>query len=209
MKRVSTVIMLAGIVMLLLALGSDVAVDGMGGRRITNNGLMHDRLVNIILSVALILGGLLLKMLGGNLSGPYLQAIDQLPKAEYFARWATAILACACVWVLVVMYLWPTKIAGVLLLGAIGWATFLPQATHTAIGRVWLAVVLLASGVLAWHVIAITTSWINYLTVSLFSDGVALVGSGSVMVVLSVLVLAPLALSIAGFTVARRKARRM
>mgnify|MGYP000911705446 CR=1 FL=1 len=68
MKRISTAIMLVGIAMLILALGSDVAVDGMGGRRITNNGLMHDRLVNIILSVTLILGGLLLKLFGEKLS---------------------------------------------------------------------------------------------------------------------------------------------
>ncbi|KAB2905968.1 MAG: hypothetical protein F9K35_01430 [Burkholderiaceae bacterium] len=211
MKRVSTAIMLVGIVMLVLALGSDVAVDGMGGRRITNVGLMHDRLVNTILSVSVILGGLLLKVFGKNLGADgegYLQAIDRLPRSEYGARLLTTVLASACVWVLVLMYLWPTTIAGALLMGAIGWFTFLPQATYAVIGRVWLATLLLAGAVLAWHVVAIATSWINFLTLGLFSDGVVLVGSGSVTVVLAALVLAPLALSIAGFTVARRKAKR-
>lgn len=122
MKRTSTAMMLVGIVMLILALGSDVAVDGMGGRRITNNGLMHDRLVNIILSVTLILGGLLLKLFGEKLSGPYLQAIDQLPTSEYFARWVTAILSSACVWVLLLMYLWPKTSVAVALLAAMAWS---------------------------------------------------------------------------------------
>lgn len=171
MKKISTAIMLVGIVMLILALGSDVAVDGMGGRRIMNNGLMHDRLVNIILSVTLILAGLLLKLFGEKLSGPYLQAIDQLPASEYFARCATAILSSACVWVLLLMYLWPKTSVAAALLAAMAWYSFLPQATYTVLKRVWIGTLLLAVGMATWHLIALFSTGVNALTLGLISEG--------------------------------------
>lgn len=199
MKRVSTAIMLVGVVMLILALGSDVAVDGMGGRRITNNGLMHDRLVNIILSVTLILGGLLLKLFGEKLSGPYLQAIDQLPTSEYFARWVTAILSSACVWVLVLMYLWPTTLMAAVLLGVVAWCSFLPKATYTVLKRVWSGTLVLALGMATWHAIALSVPWINAMTLMLISKGVPLVGTGRLLPLFSVMAGVPLMVSIGGF----------
>lgn len=207
MKRISTAIMLVGIVMLILALGSDVAVDGMGGRRITNNGLMHDRLVNIILSVALILGGLLLKMFGERLSVPYLEVIDLLPKSEYFARWATAILCAACVWVLVLMYLWPTTLVAAALLGVMAWCSFLPTATYTVLKRVWSGTLVLALGMTAWHAIALSVPWINSMTLMLISKGVLLAGTGRLLPLFAVMAGAPLLVSIGGFTVAALKAK--
>lgn len=199
MKRISTAIMLVGIVMLILALGSDVAVDGMGGRRITNNGLMHDRLVNIILSVTLILGGLLLKLFGEKLSGPYLQAIDQLPTSEYFARWVTAILSSACVWVLVLMYLWPTTLVAAALLGVMAWCSFLPRATYTVLKRVWVGTLVLALGMATWHAIALSVPWINAMTLMLISKGVPLVGTGRLLPLFTVMAGVPLLVSIGGF----------
>ena len=207
MKRVSTAIMLVGIVMLILALGSDVAVDGMGGRRITNYGLMHDRLVNIILSVTLILGGLLLKMFGERLSGPYLQAIDRLPRGEYFARWATAMLASACVWMLVVMYIWPTTMVGIALLAVVAWCSFLPQATYAVLKRVWSVALVLAVGMAIWHVVAVFMPWINVLTLRLIDDGVSLVGTGHLLPLFAVMIGVPLLVSIVGFTFATLKAK--
>ncbi|MFG0787836.1 hypothetical protein [Delftia tsuruhatensis] len=191
--------MLVGIVMLILALGSDVAVDGMGGRRITNNGLMHDRLVNIILSVTLILGGLLLKLFGEKLSGPYLQAIDQLPTSEYFARWVTAILSSACVWVLVLMYLWPTTLVAAALLGVMAWCSFLPRATYTVLKRVWVGTLVLALGMATWHAIALSVPWINAMTLMLISKGVPLVGTGRLLPLFTVMAGVPLLVSIGGF----------
>lgn len=199
MKRVSTAIMLVGIVMLILALGSDVAVDGMGGRRITNNGLIHDRLVNIILSVTLILGGLLLKLFGEKLSGPYLQAIDQLPASEYFARWTTAILSSACVWVLVLMYLWPTTLVAAVLLGVGAWCSFLPKATYTVLKQVWSGTLVLALGMATWHAIALSVPWINAMTLMLISKGVPLVGTGRLLPLFAVMAGVPLLVSIGGF----------
>lgn len=197
MKRISTAIMLAGIVMLILALGSDVAVDGMGGRRITNNGLMHDRLVKVILSVTLILGGLLLKLFGDKLSGPYLQAIDQLPASEYFARWATAILSS----------LWPTTLVATALLGVMTWCSFLPKATYTVLKRVWSGTLVLALGMTVWHAIALSVPWINSMTLMLISKGVHLVGTGRLLPLFSVLLLAPLLVSIGGLALAALKVR--
>jgi|GEM_PF-4974050 hypothetical protein len=207
MKRVSTAIMLVGVVMLILALGSDVAVDGMGGRRIINSGLMHDRLVNVILSVALILGGLLLKMFGERLSVPYLEAIDLLPKSEYFARWATAILSSACVWVLVLMYLWPTTLVAAALLGVMAWCSFLPKATYTVLKRVWSGTLVLALGMTVWHAIALSVPWINSMTLMLISKGVHLVGTGRLLPLFSVLLLAPLLVSIGGLALTALKVR--
>jgi hypothetical protein len=208
MKRVSTAIMLVGIVMLILALGSDVAVDGMGGRRINNNGLMHDRLVNIILSVTLILGGLLLKLFGERLSGPYLQAIDQLPKSENCARCATAILSSVCVWMLVLMYIWPTTLAAVTLLGVMAWCSFLPMATYTVLKRVWAGTLVLAVGMAIWHAIALSIPWINVLTLKLISESVHLVGTGRLLPLFSVMVGIPLLVSIGGFTSTALKDRQ-
>lgn len=208
MKRVSTAIMLVGIVMLILALGSDVAVDGMGGRRITNNGLMHDRLVNIILSVTLILGGLLLKLFGEKLSGPYLQAIDQLPASEYFARWATAILSSACVWVLLLMYLWPKTSVAAALLAAMAWCSFLPQATYKVLKRVWIGTLLLAVGMATWHLIALFSTGVNALTLGLISEGVSLIGTGRLLPLFSVMLGVPFLVSVVGlaFTTLKMKA---
>lgn len=199
MKRVSTAIMLVGIAMLILALGSDVAVDGMGGRRITNNGLMHDRLVNIILSVTPILGGLLLKLFGERLSGAYLQAIDQLPASEYFARWGTAMLSSACVWVLVLMYLWPTTLVTAALLGVMAWCSFLPRATYTVLKRVWSGTLVLALGMATWHAIALSVPWINVMTLMLISKGVPLIGTGRLLPLFAVMAGVPLLVSIGGF----------
>lgn len=198
MKRVSTAIMLVGIVMLILALGSDVAVDGMGGRLITNNGLMHDRLVNIILSVTLILGGLLLKLFGGRLAGPYLQAIDQLPKSENFARCATAMLSSACVWVLVLMYLWPTNLVAAVLLGVMAWCSFLPMATYKVLKWVWGGTLVLALGMATWHAVALSIPWINVLTLKLISKSVPLIGTGRLFPLFAVMVGVPLLVSIGG-----------
>lgn len=208
MKRFSTAIMLVGAVMLILALGSDVAVDGMGGRRITNSGLMHDRLVNIILSVTLILGGLLLKLFGERLSGPYLQAIDQLPKSETFARCATAMLSSACVWVLVLMYLWPTTLAATTLLCAMAWCSFLPMATYAVLKRVWGGTLVLAVGMATWHAIALSIPWINVLTLNLISEGVDLIGTGHLFPLFSVMIGIPLVVSITGFSLATLKVKR-
>jgi hypothetical protein len=199
--------MLVGVVMLILALGSDVAVDGMGGRRITNNGLMHDRLVNIILSVTLILGGLLLKLFGERLSGPYLQAIDQLPKSESFARCATAMLSSACIWVLLLKYLWPTTLVAVTLLGVMAWCSFLPKATYTVLKWVWAGTLLLAVGMTTWHAVALFIPWINILTLKLISESVPLVGTGRLFPLFSVMVGVPLLVSIGGFTFTAFKAR--
>ena len=207
MKRVSTAIMLVGIVMLILALGSDVAVDGMGGRRITNNGLMHDRLVNIILSVTLILGGLLLKLFGEKLSGPYLQAIDQLPASEYFARWATAILSSACVWVLLLMYLWPKTSVAAALLAAMALCSFLPQATYTVLKRVWIGTLLLAVGMATWHLIALFSTGVNALTLGLISEGVSLIGTGRLLPLFAVMLGVPLLVSIGGVTFSALKSK--
>lgn len=208
MKRVSTAIMLVGVVMLILALGSDVAVDGMGGRRIINSGLVHDRLVNIILSVALILGGLLLKMFGDRLSVSYLEAIDLLPKSEYSARWATAILSAVCVWMLVVMYFWPTTMVAVGLLAVIAWITFLPQATYTVLRRVWSATLILAVGMATWHTVALVRPWLNDLTFRMIEEGVPLVGTGRLWPLFFVMVGGPLVVSIGGFAFAMFKAKR-
>ncbi|CAB5723372.1 Uncharacterised protein [Delftia tsuruhatensis] len=208
MKRVSTAIMLVGIVMLILALGSDVAVDGMGGRRITNNGLMHDRLVNIILGVTLILGGLLLKLFGEKLSGPYLQAIDQLPASEYFARWATAILSSACVWVLLLMYLWPTTSVAAALFAAMAWCSFLPPATYKVLKRVWMGTLLLAVGMAAWHLIALFSTGVNALTLGLISEGVSLIGTGRLLPLFAVMLGVPLLVSIGGVTLSAIKSKR-
>lgn len=207
MKRISTAIMLVGVAMLILALGSDVAVDGMGGRRIINSGLMHDRLVNIILNVTLILGGLLLKLFGERLSGPYLQAIDQLPASEYFARWATAILSSACVWVLVLMYLWPTTLVAVALFGVMAWCSFLPKATYTVLKRVWSGTLMLALGMAAWHAIALSVPWINVMTLMLISKGVPLVGTGRLLPLFSVMAGVPLLVSIGGFVFTKLKVK--
>lgn len=207
MKRVSTVIMLVGLVMLILALGSDVAVDGMGGRRITNSGLMHDRLVNIILSVALILSGLLLKLFGERLSGPYLQAIDQLPKSEYFARCITAVLSSACAWMLIVMYLWPTTMAAVALLALIAWCAFLPQATYTVLKRIWIGTLVLAVGMAVWHAVALFIPWVNVLTLRLISEGVSWVGSGRLLPLFAMMLGIPLLVSVIGFTASALKAK--
>ena len=208
MKRISTAIIFVGIAMLIFALSSDVALDGMGGRRITNYGLMHDRLVNTILSVTMILGGLLLKMFGGPLSGPHLQGIDQLPKSEYIARWATTILVSACVWTLVVMYLWPTTLVAVTLLAVIAWCSFLPHATYTVLKRVWLGALLLALVMVIWHGIALAKPWFNDLTYRLIDKGVILLGTGDLPPLFAALLGGPLLIAIAGFTVSMRKARR-
>lgn len=207
MKRISTAIMLVGIVMLILALGSDVAVDGMGGRRITNNGLMHDRLVNIILSVTLILGGLLLKLFGEKLSGPYLQAIDQLPASEYFARWATAILSSACVWVLLLMYLWPKTSVAAALFAAMAWCSFLPQATYKVAKRVWIGTLFLAVGMATWHLIALFSTGVNALTLGLISEGVSLIGTGRLLPLFAVMLGVPLLVSIGGVTFSALKSK--
>lgn len=210
MKRLATAVMLIGLAMLIHALSSDIAVDGLGGRRIANVGLMHDRMVNTILGGVVILGGLLVRIFGGNLAGSeggYVKAIDQLPAAEFWIRLITTILAAACVWLLVMMYLWPTTLAMTVVVGAIGWYTFQPQTTYGLIKKVWFAVLLLALILTAWHVIAMVTQWINFLTLGLFSQGVSLVESGNILVVFAILVLGPLALSAGAFVFAARKAK--
>lgn len=209
MKRISTAMILIGLVMLVIALNSDVAVDSYGRQRVANLGLMHDQLINTILSIALALGGMLMKIFGKHLGeSEYLQFIDQLPMGEFVARLVTASLAAACVWILVVMYFWSTMTAGIFLLGAFACASFLQQATYPVIKKVWLGVMLLATGTLLWHGLAITTSWINRLTVGLFSDGVYLIDSGRMVVVVGTLVVAPWLLSIVGFVFAMVKAKR-
>ncbi len=209
MKRISTAMILIGLMMLIIALNSDVAVDTYGRKRVSNMGLMHEQLINTILSISLMMGGLLIKIFGKHMGDVgYLQFIDQLPKGELLARLMTAVLATACGWILVVMYFWPTMTAGVLLFAGFTYACFLPQATYPVIKKVWLGVMLLATGTLIWHGIAITTAWINRLTIGLFSDGVYLIDSGRMVVVVGTLGVAPWLLSIVGFVFATVKAKR-
>ena len=197
MKRISTAMMLIGFVMLIIALNSDVAVDGFGRQRITNDGLMHQQLINTILSISLMLGGLLIKLLGKNVSEDgLLQLVDQLPMNEFVARGATALLASACLWILVVMYFWSTKAAGTLLVGAFVLASFLPQATYMVMKRVWLVVLAVATVVLILHAIAIPTAWINRLTIGLFSEGVYLLDNSRTSVLVGTLVVVPWLVSI-------------
>ncbi len=210
MKRLAIAVMLIGVAVLIYALSSDIAVDGIGGRRIANVGLMHDRMVNIVLSGFVILGGLLLRIFGANMAasdGGYVKAIDDLPIAEFRDRLITTILAAACAWLLLVMYVWPTTLAMFIVAGAIGWYTFQPQATYSLIKKVWLAVMLLALILAVWHAVAILTQWINFLTLALISEGVELVGSGNFWVVFASLVLGPLVLSAGAFVFAVRKAK--
>lgn len=208
MKRVSTAIMFIGIAMLIWALGNDVSVEGMRGSRVINSGLMHDRLVNIILSLAVALCGLLLKIFGAHLNTGYWHAIDQLPRAEYFARIVTILAASACVWVLVPMILWPSTLVGILILTAIGWCAFLPKPSYMVLKWIWLTVLLLAVGLLAFHVISIQTNWVNMLTYFLIDKGVGIVGTGKLNPILAVLVGVPMLVSMAGYAITTIKSRK-
>ena len=209
MKRISTAMILIGLVMLVIALNSDVAVDGYGRQRVANLGLMHDQLINTILSISLILGGLLMKIFGKHMGeAGYLHFIDQLPKDEFLARLITAVLSSACVWILLVMYLWPTMKAGMLLLAIAAYCSFLPKATYTVIKRVWLVAMLFATAILVIHLIAFVDPWMSFLTLRLFSDGVELLDSADIELVVGTLVVTPWLLSIAGFTFARDRAKR-
>lgn len=209
MKRFSSAMMFVGLVIVIIALSSDVAVEGYRGQRINNSGLMHSQLIATILGVAVLFAGLLIKIFGRNMNeGGYFQSVDELPSAEYWVRWITVVLAAACVWVLLVMYLWPSLLAAILLICALAGYIFMPQATYTLIKRVWMALMLMATAIFIFHLYAVIANWINYLTMRLFSDGVFLINNGRIPVVLGVLVVLPLMVSIAGFIFARAKDKR-
>lgn len=202
MKRISTALMLLGIFLLIQALGSDIAVDGLGGRRIANVGLMHDRLVMMILSGFVFFGGLLLRVFGTSLasaSGSFLLEVDDLPKNEYWLRLATSVLVSGCVWLLLLMQFWSSNLAFVLLLAAVGWFAFSQKDTYAGLKRVWLATLILATVIMAFHVFVFGVGWINPLTLSLIGAGVRIVGSPNPITILLVLVGGPLAVSIGAF----------
>jgi hypothetical protein len=194
--------MLLGLVVLIQALNSDIAVTVYGGREVTNVGLMHDRLVMMILSGFIFFGGLLLRMFGDSLGADgsgYLLAIDKLSRKDYWLRITSAILVSGCVWVVLIMYCWFSILSYGLLLAAVSWVVFQPNGTYSQLRRVWLATLVLAAALAAFHVFSFAADWITYLTKVVYLFGVDILRNTKPAIVLGVMSGGPLALSVVGF----------
>lgn len=202
MKRISTALMFLGLVVLIQALTRDIGVTVYGGRQVANVGLMHDRLIMMILSGFIFFGGLVLRLFGASLAstgGGFLLAIDELPTTDYWLRITSALLVSGCVWLLLVMHFWSSTLAFALLLAAVGWFTFQPNDTYLQLKRLWLVTLILVAALAAFQVFVFTLDRMNYLTIAIYTVGVDMLGSTNPLFNMSVMIGSPLALSISAF----------
>jgi hypothetical protein len=167
MKRVGGFLIILGIALIVYSMMADVSVAGLGERRISNLGLMHDRLINLIFGGFVFLVGLVMRILGVKIGRGAVGVLDAIDDADGEKIWmvsAFSILMTGVLWSTLTAHIWGPPLM-LMFFGVVFWFV-LVRSSNAFRGMKFAAAggLVFTIGLMAWHVLSVMLNYINLFT---------------------------------------------
>ncbi len=199
MKRVSGLLMLSGALLVGYAITADISVVGFGGGRVSNMGLMHDRLVNTILGGLILVCGILLRLFGSQViqnSDGFLAEFENASSEKIRLVALYSFVLAIIFWAVFFGHIWRSPVALIVLSLVISYYLFRASDTAFAIKRLALIASVFSLALLCFHVLAVPFNFTGILTMMVIESIVDYLDTSSIFFGVLVFYVIPALLSL-------------
>jgi hypothetical protein len=197
MKRLSGLMMLIGIFVVVYSMMGDVSVASYGGERVTNLGLMHDRMINLVLGGFIFICGLLLRMFGEKLIEPesLWDSIENSPRRRFIEVVLLAVISAWIAWSILIVHTLNSSLFLMVIGVGVAVKLFRARDFNLVAKKLAVALAVVSLGMMLFHILSMFGGWANYFTMLFIMSIAPYLSSPSILVGLIFFYVLPIAVS--------------